>query len=104
MQILVIFDDIDSDAGVVKIKMKGGHGGHNGIRSIIARSGDQKDFPRVKIGVGRPPGQQQVATYVLGKFAKSEAGMVADSVQEAVRIAEAVCGLGLELAISGKRL
>lgn len=98
-----MFDDLDSDAGVVKFKPSGGHGGHNGMRSIIDRFGNSKAFPRIKMGIGRPPGQQPVAAFVLGSFSKAEAGLKADTLREAVSIAESVCSLGLELTISGKR-
>lgn len=103
-QVLVVFDDIDSDFGDVKVKQKGGHGGHNGMRSILGRFNGDQGFPRVKIGVGRPPGQMQVAAYVLGRFKKDEIATKDLAVREAVEAMESVCGLGLQLALSGKRM
>ena len=100
---LPVYDDIDGELGVVKLKLKGGHGGHNGMRSIIERFGGQKDFPRVKIGIGRPNGQMDVAAYVLGKFRKDEMQTKAALVMDAVDAINAVCELGLEAALSGKR-
>jgi peptidyl-tRNA hydrolase, PTH1 family len=103
VQLLVVFDDIDSDFGVVKVKQKGGHGGHNGMRDIIAKFGGQSEFPRIKIGIGRPTGQMPVAAYVLGKWHKDELDEKDNAVREAVDAMTAVCELGVGLALSGKR-
>ncbi len=70
-QILVIHDDIDLLFGQIKIKAKGGHGGHNGIRSIMDAFGCG-DFPRIRIGIGRPGAQVDVTDHVLGKFFPEE--------------------------------
>lgn len=69
--LLVIHDDIDIGYEKIKIKAKGGHGGHNGLRSILDAVGCG-DFPRLKIGIGRPEGPMAVSDYVLGNFAASE--------------------------------
>jgi PTH1 family peptidyl-tRNA hydrolase len=69
--ILVIHDDIDLIFGQIKIKMKGGHGGHNGIRSIMDAFGCG-DFPRIRIGIGRPGAEVGVTDHVLGKFFPEE--------------------------------
>ncbi len=69
--VLVIHDDIDIGYGHIKIKKKGGHGGHNGLRSIIDAVGSG-DFPRIKVGIGRPEGPIAVSDYVLGNFSASE--------------------------------
>ncbi len=69
--LLVIHDDIDMGYGKIKIKAKGGHGGHNGLRSIIDAVGSG-DFPRMKIGIGRPEGPVDVSDYVLGNFTAQE--------------------------------
>jgi peptidyl-tRNA hydrolase, PTH1 family len=69
--ILVIHDDIDLIFGQIKIKAKGGHGGHNGIRSIMDAFGCG-DFPRVRIGIGRPGAEVDVTDHVLGKFFPEE--------------------------------
>jgi PTH1 family peptidyl-tRNA hydrolase len=62
-QLLVIHDDLDLPAGTLRIKQGGGHGGHNGLRSIIELCG--ADFARIKIGIGRPPGSMPSDRYVL---------------------------------------
>jgi PTH1 family peptidyl-tRNA hydrolase len=71
--LLVIHDDIDLDYGRLKIKEKGGHGGHNGIRSLIDAFGGG-DFVRLRVGIGRSEtGEQPVADYVLDHFTRGEA-------------------------------
>ena len=69
--LIVVHDDIDLPFGALKIKVGGGHGGHNGIRSICGALGSG-DFLRVKVGVGRPPAGGDVAGYVLNPFAAAE--------------------------------
>jgi PTH1 family peptidyl-tRNA hydrolase len=71
--LLVIHDDIDLDYGRIKIKEKGGHGGHNGVRSLIDAFGGG-GFTRLRLGIGRSgTGEQPVADYVLDHFSRSEA-------------------------------
>ena len=71
-RVLVLFDDISLDVGRTRVRRKGSAGGHNGIKSIIARLGSQ-DFPRVKIGVGKKPTPAyDLADWVLGRFPKEQ--------------------------------
>jgi len=70
-EMLVIHDDIDLAFERLKIKMKGGHGGHNGVRSLIDAFGDD-NFVRLRIGIGRPEGDKSVTDQVLGRFSKDE--------------------------------
>lgn len=84
--------------------MKGGHGGHNGLRSIMAQFGGTQDFPRIKVGIGRPTGQTPVASFVLQPFSKAEAPEVAVAVKESATIVKSVLSLGMEWAVSGKRV
>ena len=65
-QILVVHDEIDLDVGNVRFKIGGGHGGNNGIRDIIQKTGNN-DFNRLRIGVGHPGSPEKVVSYVLGK-------------------------------------
>ena len=69
-QLIVIHDELDIDFGQLKIKFSGGHAGHNGLRSIISAIGN--DFIRIRFGVGRPPGQQDPADFVLKNFSSTE--------------------------------
>ena len=70
-EILVIHDELDFDAGVVKLKKDGGHAGHNGLRDIIAHLG-AKEFYRLRIGIGRPPAGKVVADFVLSNPSKND--------------------------------
>ncbi len=74
-EVLVVHDELDFDVGVVKLKKGGGHGGHNGLRDIIASMG-QKDFLRLRIGIGRPRAGKVVADYVLSDFSKVDMQVV----------------------------
>ena len=70
-QVIVVHDELDIDAGAVRIKQGGGHGGHNGLRDIISAAGSN-DFVRVRVGIGRPPGRQDAADFVLKNFSGEE--------------------------------
>jgi PTH1 family peptidyl-tRNA hydrolase len=87
---IVVYDDIDLPFGRLKLATSGGHGGHNGVRSIIA-SWSTPDFSRVRFGVGRPPGGHDAAGYVLAPFSRAEevslpqlTGAAADAVETTV--------------------
>ncbi|KAL8130260.1 hypothetical protein V2J09_019415 [Rumex salicifolius] len=69
-QVLVIFDDMDLPFGKLRLLPKGGHGGQNGMRNIIDRFKGNRDFPRLRIGIGRPPGKMDPVNYVLRKNVK----------------------------------
>ena len=92
--LVVIHDDLDLPEGDVRVKVGGGAGGHNGLRSIIGQLGN--DFVRVRIGVGRPPEGMTVTNYVLGKMNAT----VRDAVPLAADAVEAVVGLGPEAAMN----
>ena len=64
-RVLVIYDDLDLPLGKVRLRAKGSHGGHNGMRSIMQHMKGAQDFPRLKIGIGRPEGRMPVAAFVL---------------------------------------
>ncbi len=69
--IMVIHDDLDLESGVLRIRKGGGSGGQNGVKSIIQRLGTP-EFPRIRVGIGRPPGRMDPADYVLHDFSASE--------------------------------
>lgn len=86
--LVVIHDDLDLPSGALRIKVGGGHGGHNGIRSISALLGTS-DYLRVKVGIGRPSAGRAVADYVLSSFSAAErAGLdeVVTNASEAVKV------------------
>lgn len=94
-QWIVVHDELDIPAGSVRVKRGGGHAGHNGLRSIIDKTGT-RDFLRVRIGVGRPPGRMPVPDFVL-QVPRKDA--MDEFMQACDKGAEAVCSLigkGLE--------
>ncbi len=70
-EVLVVHDELDFEVGTLKVKKSGGHGGHNGLRDIIASLGT-KEFSRIRIGIDRPAAGKNVADYVLSDFSKSD--------------------------------
>jgi peptidyl-tRNA hydrolase, PTH1 family len=83
--ILVAHDEIDLEAGTVRLKSGGGHGGHNGLRDIIAQLGS-RDFYRLRIGVGHPGNRDQVVDYVLHRPGKDDQQAIDDSIDDALRV------------------
>jgi peptidyl-tRNA hydrolase, PTH1 family len=92
--LIVVHDDLDLPEGDVRVKVGGGAGGHNGLRSVIGRYGP--DFIRVRVGVGRPPPGMGVTDYVLGKMNSA----VRDAVPRAADAVEAVAADGPEAAMN----
>lgn len=81
--LIVIYDDISLEPGRLRIRRKGSHGGHNGMRSIIDLTG-RDDFARIKIGVGKKPHPDyDLAKWVLGKFGKEDSGKMKQSAENA---------------------
>ncbi|EES03474.1 hypothetical protein BDA96_03G287300 [Sorghum bicolor] len=71
-QVVVMYDDLDLPFAKLRLLPKGGHGGHNGMRSIVNHLKQSRDFPRLRIGIGRPPGKMDPANFVLRPFNKKE--------------------------------
>ena len=95
--VIVVYDELDIPAMDVRLKLGGGHAGHNGIRDIIAALGSP-DFVRVRVGIGRPPGQQSVSDYVLGNFGTVERKELPVTLELAADAAEMVVTHGLQAA------
>ena len=87
--IVVIHDELDLDFDTLKVKVGGGAGGHNGLKDLIARLGGP-EFIRVRVGIGRPPGRQDPADYVLKDFAPNERDALAVLIEDAADAVEAV--------------
>lgn len=85
--ILVVYDDLDLPVGKIRLRQKGGHGGHNGIRSLIEHLGT-KEFKRIRLGIGRPETAQAIVDYVLRPFDKEQAEDLKISVLDAADAAE----------------
>ena len=92
--ILVAHDELDHSPGTSRLKIGGGHGGHNGLRDIIKSLGNNKDFARLRIGIGHPGHADQVADYVLKKAPKGDQQLIDNSISDALN--------SLPLAIQGE--
>ncbi|MCW2514417.1 MAG: pth [Mycobacterium sp.] len=95
--VIIVHDELDIDFGRIRLKLGGGEGGHNGLRSVAASLGT-KDFQRVRIGIGRPPGRKDPATYVLENFGAAERDEVPTICEQAADATELLVELGLEPA------
>jgi len=95
--VIVIHDELDIDFGTIRLKLGGGEGGHNGLRSIANALGT-KDFQRVRIGIGRPPGRKDPAAFVLENFTAAERAEVATICELAADATELLLKTGLEPA------
>lgn len=103
--LLVIHDEIDLEFGRLRLKSGGGHGGHNGLRSIVEQLGSS-DFQRIRVGVGKPvkttggPGDGAVVSHVLGDFSAEQAAHVDDLVSRAADAAAAILAKGMTAAMN----
>jgi PTH1 family peptidyl-tRNA hydrolase len=86
---LILCDEIYSEPGNIRIRQKGSHGGHNGLKSIFELSGSE-NFPRIKIGVGKKPQGYDLADWVLSKFTPSETESLSSALENAVAAAELI--------------
>lgn len=86
--IIVIHDDLDLPFGAVKFKIGGGHGGHNGLKSIDSYIG--KEYTRVRIGIGKPLDKEDVANYVLSNFSKEELNQLEGIISHTILAIEAL--------------
>ena len=97
--LIVVHDEVDVPYGQVRAKNGGGLAGHNGLKSIAKVVGS-REFSRVRVGVGRPPGRQPVADWVLSAFSKEEATELVFSIDRAADIVEAIVRDGVEDAMN----
>jgi PTH1 family peptidyl-tRNA hydrolase len=95
--LVVVHDELDIPFSAVRLKLGGGEGGHNGLRSI-SRSTGTKDYLRVRVGIGRPPGRQDPADFVLKDFSSVERKELDLLVVEAADATELLLAKGLEAA------
>jgi peptidyl-tRNA hydrolase, PTH1 family len=95
--VIVIHDDLDLEFGRIRLKIGGGEGGHNGLRSVAAALGTN-EFHRVRIGIGRPPGRKDPAAFVLENFSAAERTEVPIICEQAADATELLIELGLEPA------
>ncbi|WP_280414449.1 aminoacyl-tRNA hydrolase [Nocardia carnea] len=96
-EVIVVHDELDLPFGVVRLKRGGGEGGHNGLRSVSGAL-TTKDYLRTRIGIGRPPGRQDPADFVLKPFASAERKELPVVVEQAADAVELLLRVGLETA------
>ena len=96
--ILVAHDDLDLPEGDIRLKQGGGHGGHNGLRSIIAHLGTN-DFARMRIGINHPGDRNKVVNYVLGKAKKDEQEKIIASIDRGLKLIPEIISGDLQKAM-----
>ncbi len=96
-RLIVVHDELDLPFDTLKIKVGGGHGGHNGLRDIIAAAATN-EFIRIRMGVGRPPGRQSAADFVLHDFSVSERGTLPNLIADAADAIELIASDGVVAA------
>jgi PTH1 family peptidyl-tRNA hydrolase len=96
-RLIVVHDELDIPFDSIKLKFGGGHGGHNGVRDILAAL-DTGDFTRVRVGIGRPPGRQSAADFVLRDFAAAERQALPNALADAADAIELIAAEGLTAA------
>jgi peptidyl-tRNA hydrolase, PTH1 family len=95
--VVIVHDELDIDFGKIRLKFGGGVAGHNGLRSVASALGTS-DFQRVRVGIGRPPGQKSGASFVLENFSKAERPEVPVICEQAADAVELLIAQGLEPA------
>jgi PTH1 family peptidyl-tRNA hydrolase len=98
-RLFVVFDELDLPLGSVRLRPKGGSGGHKGMRSIISELGGD-GFPRLRVGVGRPPGRMEPAAFLLQDFALGERPVIEEVYDWVVRAIECWLSEGIEIAMT----
>ncbi|WP_444937583.1 aminoacyl-tRNA hydrolase [Microbulbifer sp. JMSA002] len=84
--ILVAHDELDLAPGIARLKAGGGHGGHNGLRDIIAALGNNRDFMRLRLGIGHPGSASEVARFVLQRAPRAEQETLADAIDHSIDV------------------
>ena len=98
-ELIVIYDDIDLEPGMIRIKKQGSAGGHNGIKDLILQLGSQK-FLRIKVGVGAKPKGWDLADFVLGRFSTEERKLVDNAIERACDAVEMILKDGVDAAMN----
>lgn len=99
-EILVAHDELDLPPGVVKMKLGGGNGGHNGLKDIQSKFANNPNFYRLRIGIGHPGDKNKVVGFVLGKPPISEQKLIDDAINEALSCTDILMRDGYEKAIN----
>ncbi|KDP42092.1 hypothetical protein JCGZ_01880 [Jatropha curcas] len=94
-RVIVIHDDMDLPCGVLRLQHKGGHGSHNGLKSVIYHFRGNKEFARLRIGIGRPPGQMDPKAFLLQKFNATARERIDAALPEGVAALKSILSRGL---------
>ncbi len=97
-EILVVHDELDLQPGIARLKMGGGHGGHNGLKDIIATLGT-RDFWRLRIGVGHPGDRAEVVNYVLNAPRREDRELIEEALQQSLHVAPQIIEGKIEAAM-----
>lgn len=97
--LIVIYDDVDLDLGVIRIRPEGGAGTHNGMRSILCHLGTE-EFPRIRVGIGKPVPPQDLVSFVLGKLSVEEQRIINEAVEKVTLACGEIMAAGIETAMN----
>lgn len=97
--LVIIYDEMDLPPGKIRVRPRGGAGGHNGVRSIISTLSTQ-DFPRVRVGIGKPPPELDGMSYVLGAFPPDEKLVIEEAVRNVADVVLCLVQEGIEKAMN----
>ena len=98
-RVVVVHDDLDLPFGRLRIRLRGGHGGHNGVRSVIEALAS-REFVRLRLGIGRPAEADNVVDHVLSRFSSNEESVLSDFLERAADAAESIIVEGPERAMN----
>lgn len=97
--VIVIYDDIDLDIGEIRIRKKGSAGTHNGMKSVIEQL-HTENFPRVRVGIGKPEGRISLVDYVIGKIPKGEIENLNKGIEKATEAVKELIKNGIDVAMN----
>lgn len=98
--ILLIYDEMNLPNGVLRLQPKGGHGYHNGVKSVMGHLDGRREFPRLCIGIGNPPGSMDMKAFLLQKFSASERKQIDEALEQGVEAVKTLVLNGFNHSIS----
>lgn len=98
-KVIIIYDDIDIEAGTMKIRTKGGPGTHNGMKSVVQHLQTQ-DFPRIRVGIGKPQFKNDMINYVIGRIQKEDYDILIKGIEKAAEALPEIIKIGIDNAMN----
>ena len=98
-EIIIIYDDIDTEKGNIRIRKKGGAGSHNGMKSVVENL-QTTDFGRIRVGIGQPEYKNDMINYVIGKIPEEEQKILQEGINKAVEAIEEILKSGIDIAMN----